>query len=397
MSVESSEFESVFQNENLLKQKLHDGKYFSIEKVKVNHRWEINKSIQEKEKANPVCIESLKREFEIGSQLQHSFICSYYKLSTDDCSIHREYIDGLTWNDYFDTYPDELSISEKYILQLMDALQYMHSKGIFHMDLKPENILINQEIKTIKIIDFGHALYQNDTLWRGGVKSKAKTAKLISAEQDWNAFFSIIQSNTTKFSRICNKKIQKAYNLFIKRENQFDFQQTKAIFENASTIGVNKKLVLLTSSILCFFLVFMQLNRPDKKDVVKNPKKKETPKFSVLKQNQVPTIIESDKNQKLIYVIPKNSENRIISIEDSLFFVGKGSLFGPDLEKKIGTTSNKIQKNILFQNLMDEYELNFYSYIQNSPLDSLQRVKAKEIYNFNLSKSFNNYVHLINP
>jgi serine/threonine protein kinase len=67
----------------------------------------------------------------------------------------------------------------------------MHSKGIFHMDLKPENILINQEIKTIKIIDFGHALYQNDTLWRGGVKSKAKTENLISAEQDWNAFFSI--------------------------------------------------------------------------------------------------------------------------------------------------------------------------------------------------------------
>jgi serine/threonine protein kinase len=396
--VDSSEFESVFQNENLLKQKLHDGKYFSIEKVKISHRWEIKKSIQEKEKANPVCIESLKREFEIGSQLQHPFICSYYKLSTDDSSIHREYIDGLTWNDYFDTYPNELSIVEKYILQLMDALQYMHSKGVFHMDLKPENILISQEIRTIKIIDFGHALYQNDTLWRGGVKSNVKTENLISAEQDWNAFFSIIQSNTTKFSRICYKKIQKAYNLFIKSENQFDFQQSKAIFENTSKFGLNRKIIVLTGSILCFSIVFMQLNRPYKKEDVKNPKQKATQRLIVQEQKKkAPTVIEATKNQKIIYVLPKNNINRILSIEDSLFFVGKGSLFGPDLEKKIGTTSNKIQKNILFQNLLDEYELNFYGYIQNTPLDSLQRIKAKEIYNFNLSKSFNSYVYLINP
>lgn len=393
--MDSSEFESVFQNENLLKQKLHDGKYFSIEKVKVNHRWEINKSIQEKEKANPVCIESLKREFEIGSQLQHPFICSYYKLSTDDCSIHREYIDGLTWNDYFETYPDELSIGEKYILQLIDAIHYMHSKGIFHMDLKPENILINQEIKTIKIIDFGHALYQNDTLWRGGVKSNVKTENLISAEQDWNAFFSIIQSNPSRFSRICDKKIQKAYNLFIKLENRLDFQQTKAIFENASKIRVNKKLVVLTSSILCFFLVFMQFNRPDKKDVVKNPKQKVTSKFTVQKQNQVPTVIESDKNQKLIYVIPKNSENRTLSIEDSLFFVSKGSLFGSELEKNLKPAINKIQKINIFRDLLHKYELNFSNYIQNGHLDSLQKIKAKQIYDYNLSKSYN-YPQLIN-
>jgi hypothetical protein len=141
----------------------------------------------------------------------------------------------------------------------------------------------------------------------------------------------------------------------------------------------------------------MQLNQPDKKEVVKNSKQKGTPKFTVLKQNQVPTIIESDKNQKIIYVIPKNTVNRIISIEDSLFFVGKGSLFGSDLEKKIGTTSNKIQKNILFQNLMDEYELNFYSYNQTRHLDSFQKIRVKEIYDYHLSKSFNNYVHLINP
>ena len=33
----------------------------------------------------------------------------------------------------------------------------MHLKGVSHRDIKPDNIMINQEEKTIKIIDFGIA------------------------------------------------------------------------------------------------------------------------------------------------------------------------------------------------------------------------------------------------
>ena len=40
------------------------------------------------------------------------------------------------------------------IKQVLDALSYMHSKGVVHRDLKPENILVN-EAGTIKICDFG--------------------------------------------------------------------------------------------------------------------------------------------------------------------------------------------------------------------------------------------------
>ena len=39
-------------------------------------------------------------------------------------------------------------------LQILDAIEYMHSQGVSHRDLKPENMLLDQN-RNVKIIDFG--------------------------------------------------------------------------------------------------------------------------------------------------------------------------------------------------------------------------------------------------
>lgn len=47
------------------------------------------------------------------------------------------------------------SLVKNVYLQIIDAVQYCHKKGIYHRDIKPENILYSEDTRRIKLADFG--------------------------------------------------------------------------------------------------------------------------------------------------------------------------------------------------------------------------------------------------
>ncbi|XP_067090574.1 death-associated protein kinase 2 isoform X2 [Osmerus mordax] len=107
--------------------------------------------------------EEIEREVDILRQLQHPNIITLHDVyeTRSDVVLILELVSG---GELFDFLAQKESLSEEeatqFIKQILDGVQYLHSKRIAHFDLKPENIMLldkNVPLPRIKLIDFGLA------------------------------------------------------------------------------------------------------------------------------------------------------------------------------------------------------------------------------------------------
>ena len=98
-----------------------------------------------------------QKEFSLGITLSHPNIAETYSLEeVADCGrcIVMEYVDGIILAEWLATNPSH-SARQRVMLQLLDALEYIHSLQLVHHDLKSSNILITRNGQNVKLIDFG--------------------------------------------------------------------------------------------------------------------------------------------------------------------------------------------------------------------------------------------------
>uniref|UniRef100_A0A674M9M6 non-specific serine/threonine protein kinase n=1 Tax=Takifugu rubripes TaxID=31033 RepID=A0A674M9M6_TAKRU len=107
--------------------------------------------------------EEIEREVDILQQIQHPNIVALHDVfeNRTDVILILELVSG---GELFDFLAQKESLSEEeatqFIKQILDGVEYLHSKRIIHFDLKPENIMLldrNVPLPHIKLIDFGLA------------------------------------------------------------------------------------------------------------------------------------------------------------------------------------------------------------------------------------------------